>query len=74
MLYGKDLNKSLHSKLVPPTGLFWYQVYKQVALLYLTKLCKTHSKFPKALFKTTSCSCCCRAAHERALRRFCEER
>lgn len=67
----RDLNKSLHSKLVPPTGLFWYQVYKQVAFLRLTKLCKTHSKFPKALFKTTSCLCCRKAARGRALRRFC---
>lgn len=41
-----------------------------MALLYLTKLCKTHSKFPKALFKTTSPLCCCRAAHPRALRWF----
>lgn len=70
----RDLNKSLHSRLVPPTTLFRYQVYKQVALLCLTKLCKTHSKFPKALFKTTSAACCCRAALQRALRRFCKER
>lgn len=44
-----------------------------MALLYLTKLCKTHSKFPKALFKTTSPLCFCRAAHPRALRWFCTE-